>query len=147
MVQQTGGGLLRGARARLVSCGTRLLCLLRRSDRLPQCRGGIGRDALHQSGSLSGRVRHALLGPAVELTALLPTTLFSTALLRAEVLADGPEVVDIGGRRELFVDHFLIDRLDGARLKLHAPLAREKVFTMDRPWEGLYSGYFNHLSC
>ena len=73
-------------------------------------------------------------------------TLFSTAMLRAEVLADDPEVVDVGGRRELFVDHFLIDRLDGTRLKLHAPEAREKVFTMDRPWEGIYSGYFTVLS-
>ena len=28
---------------------------------------------------------------------------------------------DIGSRRELFVDDLLIDRLDGARLKLHQP--------------------------
>ena len=30
-------------------------------------------------------------------------------------------VVDIGSRRELFVDRFLIDRLDGVQLKLHEP--------------------------
>lgn len=31
------------------------------------------------------------------------------------------DVRDIGSRRELFVDHYLIDRLDGLRLKLHEP--------------------------
>jgi hypothetical protein len=67
-------------------------------------------------------------------------------LLAVEVLADDPEVVDLGGRRELFVDDFLIDRLDGAVLKMHPPEAREKVFTTDRPWEGVYSGYFTVLS-
>jgi hypothetical protein len=30
-------------------------------------------------------------------------------------------VVDIGSRRELFVDHLLIDKMDGVRLKLHEP--------------------------
>ena len=33
--------------------------------------------------------------------------------------------VDIGSRRELFVDHYLIESLDGARLVLHRPQARE----------------------
>ena len=33
--------------------------------------------------------------------------------------------IDIGSRRELFVDHHLIDRLDGTRLVLHRPQPRE----------------------
>jgi len=49
--------------------------------------------------------------------------------------------VDIGSRRELFVDHYLIDRLQGARLELHPPQPREIVLKFDEPWEGLYSGY------
>ena len=48
---------------------------------------------------------------------------------------------DIGDRRELFVDDRLIDRLDGARLALHAPQPREVVLKFDKPWGGLYSGY------
>jgi hypothetical protein len=32
-----------------------------------------------------------------------------------------PEVMQIGSRLELFVDHGLIDRLDGAQLKMHTP--------------------------
>ena len=34
---------------------------------------------------------------------------------------DAIKIRDIGSRRELFVDHFLIDRLTDARLKLHEP--------------------------
>ncbi len=51
------------------------------------------------------------------------------------------EPIDIGSRRELFVDHYLIESLDGARLSLHRPQAREIVLKFDQPWEGLYSGY------
>ena len=47
------------------------------------------------------------------------------------------DVIDIGSRRELFVDDFLIERLSGqAELRLHHPVPREVVFTADRPWEG-----------
>ena len=50
---------------------------------------------------------------------------------------DGQSVIDIGSRRELFVDDFLIERLSGqAALRLHHPIPREVVFTADRPWEG-----------
>ncbi len=51
------------------------------------------------------------------------------------------EPINIGSRRELFVDHLLIDRLAGARLRLHEPQPREVVLRFDRPWEGLYCGY------
>ncbi len=51
------------------------------------------------------------------------------------------ERIDIGLRRELFVDHRLIESLDDVRLVLHRPRPREVVFKFDRPWEGLYSGY------
>jgi hypothetical protein len=55
--------------------------------------------------------------------------------------ADGQAAVEIGSRRELFVDHFLVERLDGCRLRLHSPQPREIVLRFDKPWEGLYSGY------
>ena len=53
----------------------------------------------------------------------------------------GPQAIDIGSRRELFVDDLLIDRLAGTRLELHPPQPREIVLKFDQPWEGLYSGY------
>lgn len=53
----------------------------------------------------------------------------------------GAEPIDIGSRRELFVDRYLIDKLDGARLTLHHPQAREVAIRFDQPWEGNTSGY------
>ncbi|MDA1016931.1 MAG: hypothetical protein O3A00_21040 [Planctomycetota bacterium] len=50
-------------------------------------------------------------------------------------------VVDIGSRRELFVDGSLIESLDGARRRLHHPIPREIAIVHDAPWEGAGSGY------
>lgn len=51
-------------------------------------------------------------------------------------------VVDIGDRRELFVDDFLVAKMTGAaELRLHRPVRREIVFRTDAPWEGCGSGY------
>ncbi len=47
----------------------------------------------------------------------------------------------MGGRRELFVDRFLIDRLDGATLIAHQPVDRGPVIAFDKPWEGIFSAY------
>ncbi len=38
-----------------------------------------------------------------------------------------PDTLDLGNRTELFMDHYLIDRLDGAALRLHPPVKREVV--------------------
>ncbi len=46
------------------------------------------------------------------------------------------EPIDIGSRLELFVDHHLIDRLDGARLMMGHPRPAGTVLKADRPWEG-----------
>ena len=55
--------------------------------------------------------------------------------------ADEPGVIEIGSRRELFVDDFLIDRRDGLELRLQAPVPREVVLEHDAPWEGSGCGY------
>jgi len=60
------------------------------------------------------------------------------------VLAGGvsaAEPVDVGSRRELFVDDHLIERLDGARRVLHHPTPRKIALKHDAPWEGSGSGY------
>ncbi len=49
--------------------------------------------------------------------------------------------IHIGSRLELFVDDFLIDRLDGVRRVLHQPIPAELVLEHDAPWEGTGSGY------
>ena len=51
------------------------------------------------------------------------------------------EAINIGSRRELFVDQYVIEQLDGVRLELHRPIRREIVFRTDAPWEGNGSAY------
>ncbi|MBL9213718.1 MAG: hypothetical protein JNL92_24855 [Opitutaceae bacterium] len=54
--------------------------------------------------------------------------------------ADAP--LNLGSRRELFVDDFLIERLSGkAESRLHHPEPREIALVHDAPWEGSGSGY------
>ncbi len=50
------------------------------------------------------------------------------------------DVVIIGNRRELFVDHHLIDRLDNAHLHLHEPVSGGVALRIDKPWEGPANG-------
>ena len=52
------------------------------------------------------------------------------------------EPVSIGDRLELFVDYLLVDKLEGAVLKLHRPTPQEVVLVTGAPWEGNTSGYF-----
>lgn len=49
--------------------------------------------------------------------------------------------ISLGTRRELFVDRFLIDRLDGVHLHLHEPRDEGPVLRFDKPWEGPHAGY------
>ncbi|MCZ2077816.1 MAG: hypothetical protein LC130_22790 [Bryobacterales bacterium] len=53
----------------------------------------------------------------------------------------GAQPIDIGSRRELFVDRFLIDKLVNARLDLQQPREMGPVHKFDKPWEGAFSGY------
>lgn len=50
------------------------------------------------------------------------------------------DVRDLGTRRELFVDTFLIDRLNGAYLRLHEPVPGGVAIALDQPWEGPANG-------
>ncbi len=51
------------------------------------------------------------------------------------------EPLQIGSRLEPFVDHFLIERMEGTALKLHPPVDAGPAFAFDRPWEGKFCAY------
>lgn len=51
------------------------------------------------------------------------------------------KVIDIGTDRQLFVDHYIIDSLNGVELRLHTPRDEGPVMYFDKPWEGQFSGY------
>ncbi|MAD79900.1 MAG: hypothetical protein CMJ50_03520 [Planctomycetaceae bacterium] len=49
--------------------------------------------------------------------------------------------IDIGSRRELMVDKYLIASMTGASLRLHHPVRREIALVHDAAWEGNAGGY------
>ncbi|MHB8972954.1 MAG: hypothetical protein ACYC3X_08565 [Pirellulaceae bacterium] len=55
--------------------------------------------------------------------------------------ADDTQPLDIGTRRELFADQYLIDTLHDVRLVLHTPRDEGIVVKFDQPWEGPFCGY------
>jgi hypothetical protein len=65
-------------------------------------------------------------------------------LLIVGIISAAEEVrlpIDIGSRRELFVEDRLIESLQDARRVLHQPTPREIAIRHDAPWEGAGSGY------
>ena len=51
------------------------------------------------------------------------------------------QVRKIAARREIFVDYYLIDKMENTGLKLHHPQPAGVAIKFDKPWEGIYSGY------
>ncbi len=77
---------------------------------------------------------------------LVSACLVSVALSAAaeNALAEQPssqEALAIGSRLELFIDDYLIESMDGVRLKLHEPRSAGQVLTFGEPWEGTTSTY------
>ncbi len=64
--------------------------------------------------------------------------LLSTAAVPAQ---EAEKSIELSDRRELFVDSWLIDEMDSARLLLHAPIDEGPVVHFDKPWEGQFCGY------
>ena len=49
--------------------------------------------------------------------------------------------VNIGSRRELFVDRHVIDEMNSVRFKLHEPRPGGVAVRYDKPWEGPQAFY------
>lgn len=66
--------------------------------------------------------------------------------LSAWLLAQGaPAAVQLDRRLELFVDDYIVERLDGVSLRLHEPVAAGVAVRFDQPWEGPFCGYITVL--
>lgn len=68
--------------------------------------------------------------------------LFAHGWAIANLDAQDSSPIQIGSRRELFVDDYLIDQLQDVRLVLQRPQPQEIVFACDQPWEGNTCIYF-----
>ncbi|HTN06176.1 hypothetical protein [Agriterribacter sp.] len=55
--------------------------------------------------------------------------------------AQDSKPLQIGSNRELFVDQYLIDKLNNVTQELHAPRNEAAVLKFDNSWEGNFSGY------
>tara|TARA_R110000822_G_scaffold168554_5_gene308625 strand:+ start:4472 stop:5914 length:1443 start_codon:yes stop_codon:yes gene_type:complete len=55
--------------------------------------------------------------------------------------AFGQDQIALGDKREIFVDDYLIENLDGLEIVKHTPIDEGPVLTFDNPWEGNFSGY------
>jgi hypothetical protein len=62
-------------------------------------------------------------------------------LLWLSAIVCSQNAISIGDRRELFVDRYLIDRLDNVQMVLHEPHDEGMVLHFDKPWEGPFCGY------
>lgn len=56
-------------------------------------------------------------------------------------LGRAQDVIDLGSRRELFVDRFLIAELKGVEMRMHEPIREGVAVKFDNPWEGCFSAY------
>lgn len=62
-------------------------------------------------------------------------------LCNSDLLAQTAEPLKIGDNRELFVDRYLIEKLNNITQELHTPVNEGTVLKFDNPWEGNFSGY------
>ncbi len=51
------------------------------------------------------------------------------------------EIIQLGNKREIFVDKFLLENLEGTKIIKHTPVDEGPVLYFDKPWEGLFCGY------
>lgn len=71
----------------------------------------------------------------------MPRLLLTLGTLLIHSIGQAQTPLDLGNRREIFVDHYLIDRLNNVSMKLHQPHNEGPVLQFDKPWEGNFSGY------
>ncbi len=74
-------------------------------------------------------------GVAMRLIFFLIALFVNIAALRSA------EPLELNSDRELFIDHYLIEQLNGVSLLLHHPHDEGPVLNFDKPWEGPFCGY------
>lgn len=51
------------------------------------------------------------------------------------------DIIHLDNKREIFVDHYLIDKLNGTAIVMHRPRDEGAVLYFDKEWEGHFTGY------
>ena len=85
--------------------------------------------------------------PLLRFALLLALGVLPFLFVTGSAAEEAPAVIDIGARRELFVDHFLTRRTVNIRHVLHRPAKREvAVDFTNKPWEGVWNAYVTVLN-
>ncbi|MDB4746181.1 hypothetical protein OAG52_03220, partial [Verrucomicrobia bacterium] len=72
---------------------------------------------------------------------MISRSILASLFLLGLVNVKSESVLDLGDKRELFVDHYLIETLNGLSLQLKEPVDKGSVLRFDKPWEGRFSAY------
>ena len=56
-------------------------------------------------------------------------------------VAQVADAIELGNRREIFVDQYLLAKMEEVELEMHHPVDEGEVLKFDNPWEGHFSGY------
>lgn len=75
------------------------------------------------------------------LSCFLRVVVIAVVVITSQLTAQAADPVDLSGKRELFVDDYLIQSMDGVQLELQQPNEEEVVIVHDQPWEGNICGY------
>ncbi|MDX9973977.1 MAG: hypothetical protein RBU21_13415 [FCB group bacterium] len=70
---------------------------------------------------------------------------FLAGLLLCVMNAAAAQTIDLGNRRELFIDDYLVGEMRNVQLLVHSPEPKEIAVQCDAPWEGNGCGYFTVL--
>lgn len=77
----------------------------------------------------------------MKLKRIILTVGLCIVLCNSDLFAQTAKPLKIGDNRELFVDQYLIEKLNNITQELHTPVNEGTVLKFDNPWEGNFSGY------
>lgn len=77
--------------------------------------------------------------------ALVVLMLYDLLVGNRMAIAQSNRAIDLGQRRELFIDDHLVDEMKNVELLVHQPVREEIAVDCDQPWEGNGCGYFTVL--
>lgn len=98
-------------------------------------------SVFHRWAEFSERDSGVLLPPPTHSTLGILGRLLLYATTALFALPGIAEVIQLGSRLELFVDHHLVDEMNGTTLRLQEPKLVGVALSFDKPWEGSFCGY------
>lgn len=71
--------------------------------------------------------------------------IFLSFLLASAGCSNGMRPIQVGNKRQLFIDEYIIENKTNLELFLHSPQKKGTVITFDKDWEGAFASYMTVL--